>query len=314
MIAAVPTGVWLPWLGALIFAASCVGYIVAAARGQERPSRVTWGVWSVTAGIATVSSWSAGAPPPALVVTAVAALVPAAVVAATLVPVLRGQQVPVDPPTRMQRLIDWTCLGCSAAILAAWVVTDNPTAALALITATDAVAAVPTMGRAWRGQEPYAPYLGGVVSGGFTLLSITSWDLPAWLFPVYFLGMNAVVCTLITVHRVVPRQTATPILDAHLGVLDLLQHPPPGLRPPPDLSTEVTLSRWRWFPHAVLLCRLVPYRDLQTLTATEIERLMWVCSESHRAGWLDRARITPVPHLPRQRTNGWPVTTGTTRR
>jgi hypothetical protein len=194
VIATLPTGVWLPWAGSLAFAASSVGYIAAVARGDVRPSRVTWGVWTVTAGIALGAAAAAGGQLAGLLVTAVTVLVPAAVVGATVVSPMGGVSA---PGSALQRRIDRTCLVAAAATLLGWWGTSSPTAALVLITATDGIAAIPTVVRAWQGHERAGPYIGGMAGAGCALLSLTSWQLADWLFPVYVLTLSTALCVLV---------------------------------------------------------------------------------------------------------------------
>ena len=106
MIADVPTGSWIVWLGALVSVACGLPYARQAYRGAIYPSWVSWSVWTATTGYATATSLAAGAP--------LAAIVPGAAFvrcASILVCVTiggrraRDRGVPRDATTRL----DWGC-------------------------------------------------------------------------------------------------------------------------------------------------------------------------------------------------------------
>src|SRR3954467_8565885 len=67
MIADVPTGSWIVWLGALVSVACGLPYARQAYRGAIHPSWVSWSVGTATTGYATATSLAAGAPLAAIV-------------------------------------------------------------------------------------------------------------------------------------------------------------------------------------------------------------------------------------------------------
>ncbi len=194
MIADVPLGAVIIWIGVLCNVLFPIRMIIATARGEQRPSRVSFFMWTTQAAIAFAASAAAGAGLGALVVSGAAAAVLGAVLVATFVPQLRGRRIAVDPAPWWQAWVDRSCLTVSAVALFAWWLTSNPLVALALAITTDAVAAVPTFVRGWRGEEDWFPYLGFAINAACAFLVITDWAVAQWAFTYYQL----VVCILLT--------------------------------------------------------------------------------------------------------------------
>ena len=190
-------------------------YVRDIALGLVSPSRVSWSVWMATTVIAVVSAVAAGATA-GLVVAGSAALSVGGVLAATVVPAgvrarLRRRAglpvgaAPVDVRTPAQVWIDRVCLALSGLTLGVWAVlsvVDVPDAALyalVAITATDGIAAVPTLARALRGEEEADPFIGFAASAVATFLVLTEPSAPNVIYPAYQLTICtiiAVICTL----------------------------------------------------------------------------------------------------------------------
>ncbi|MDT7582163.1 MAG: serine/threonine protein kinase, bacterial [Pseudonocardiales bacterium] len=194
MIADVPLGDVIIWIGALCNLLFPIPMIIATAQGEQRPSRVSFFMWTTEAAIAFAASAAAGASIGALVVSGAAAGVLGAVFAATFVPQLRGRHVAVDPAPWWQAWVDRLCLTVCALALVGWWLTSNPLVALVLAITTDAVAAIPTFVRGWRGEEDWFPYLGFAINAACAFVVITDWALAQWAFTYYQL----VVCVLLT--------------------------------------------------------------------------------------------------------------------
>ncbi len=205
MIADIPLGAVLVWIGALCNLVFPIPLIIATARGQQRPSRVSFFMWTTEACIAFAASLAAEADLGALLVTGAAAAVLAAVFIATFVPQLRGRHIAVDPAPRWQAGIDRLCLAVCVAALIGWWLTANPLVALLLAILTDAVAAVPTFIRGWRGQEDWLPYAGFAINAACSFVVITDWAVTQWAFIYYQL----VACTLLTLVPLLRNKPAT---------------------------------------------------------------------------------------------------------
>jgi YVTN family beta-propeller protein len=194
VVADVPLGAVIIWIGALCNVLFPIPMIIATARGEQRPSRVSFFMWTTEAAIAFAASAAAGASIGALVVSGAAAAVLGSVFVATFLPQLRGRHIAVDPAPWWQAWVDRLCLTVCALALFGWWITSNPLVALVLAITTDAVAAVPTFVRGWRGEEDWFPYLGFAINAACAFVVITDWALAQWAFTYYQL----VVCILLT--------------------------------------------------------------------------------------------------------------------
>jgi YVTN family beta-propeller protein len=212
MIADVPLGAVIVWLGALCNVLFPIPMIIATARGEQRPSRVSFFMWTTEASIAFAASAAAGAGLGALIVSGAAAAVLGAVFVATFLPQLHGRHIAVDPAPWWQSWVDRGCLTVCAVALLGWYLTSNPLVALILAITTDAVAALPTFVRGWRGEEDWFPYLGFAINAACAFVVITDWSLAQWAFTYYQL----VVCVLLTL---VPLVRNAPAAGVHRRVL-----------------------------------------------------------------------------------------------
>ena len=208
MVADVPLGAVLIWIGVLCNVLFPIPMIIATVRGEMRPSRVSFFMWTTEAAIAFAASAAAGAGISALLVSGAATAVLGAVFVATFVPQLRGRHIAVDPAPWWQAWVDRLCLTVCALALFAWWLTSNPLIALVLAITTDAVAAIPTFVRGWRGEEDWFPYLGFAINAACAFVVITDWSVAQWAFTYYQL----VVCILLTL---VPLVRNEPGVGAH---------------------------------------------------------------------------------------------------
>jgi YVTN family beta-propeller protein len=194
VIADIPLGSVIVWVGALCNVLFPIPMIITTVRGDARPSRVSFFMWTTEAAIAFAASAAAGASVGALVVSGAAAAVLGSIFLATFVPQLRGRHVAVNPAPWWQSWVDKLCLTVCALALLGWWLTSNPLVALILAITTDAVAAIPTFVRGWRGEEDWFPYLGFAINAACAFVVITDWSLAQWAFTYYQL----VVCVLLT--------------------------------------------------------------------------------------------------------------------
>jgi hypothetical protein len=184
------------------------GLVWATVRGHDsagntvRPSRVSYAIWTVEAAIGFAASAAAGAGLGALVVLGGAGFMLGATFAATFT---RAARALPPPPSEVgwQRWVSPTCAVICTAALVGWAAVrfgwvpvppqQGPAVALALVIIADGLAAVPTLRQAWRGQEPWVPYLGFALNAlcGFVVLAAAGqWAFTKWGFVAYQLGIT----------------------------------------------------------------------------------------------------------------------------
>ena len=180
-------------LGAALNAVGHVDYVIDTVRGRCRPSIVSWTLWSFPPGIALAAEIVAGSGPQALLTFALV-LGPLSVLGACAVS--RTAHWATGP-------VDWWCGALSFATILLWAATSNAKLAIALAIVTDALAAVPTVIKAYRVPGSESPGAFGLfaASGTVTLLTIDDWSLATCGFPVYVFGLSNVILLLIVVPR-----------------------------------------------------------------------------------------------------------------
>lgn len=187
------------FIAALVGASGTVLYGRAMLRGQVHPNRVSWCLWGAIPLIAFAAELREGVGVRSIM-TFAAGIGPLAIVALSFV--VR------DGYWNVTRL-DWACGTVSVLTLGIWALTNNPTLAIALSIAADALAATPTLRKAYRAPhtEHLATYLLGAASGGLTVLTISAWTFANAAFPLYVLAICSLIGMVIAINRRGPALT-----------------------------------------------------------------------------------------------------------
>lgn len=212
------------WFGGMVVLVAGLGYIVATVRGQARPNRVSWGLWSATSWLAFLGQLDEGVGA-AAVLTFAAALTPSLIFLGSFVG---------GADWRFSRL-DVTCLLLALATLVAWQITASGLVAIVLSIAVDAIAGIPTIVQAWREpeSESHLPYTAGMVSAACTLLALDEFTLASAAFAIYFLSL----CSILTVELLVVPQ----LRRVHVTLLPRPGHaqlPLPQVGPTRSISAQ----------------------------------------------------------------------------
>lgn len=158
----------------LIFAGQ---YTIATLRGETKPNRVTWLLWSVAPLIAFAAEIADGVGIRSIM-TFLVGFGPLVILIASF----------VNPKAFWKTTrFDLFCGALAVASLIAWLVTSSGDVAIALSIATDALAALPTIVKAYRHPqtESASAYIGGATNGLITLLTLDHWTFSLWGFPLY---------------------------------------------------------------------------------------------------------------------------------
>lgn len=199
------------------FAISLVGtlrYCRLTLLGRVIPNRVSWFLWTLVPLIGFCAQLSDGVGWPAVLTLSIG--VGPGLVFLAACRRGGGRWVPTA--------IDRVCAAVAAVAIAAWLVSGSAGTAVLLTILADAVAAVPTIVKAWRApwtEYPLTFALGGI-NGVLTVATISDWRPQVWAFPVYVMCLGMGLCSLVIVRsRVTTRARQTP-------------HPPPGSAPTAD--------------------------------------------------------------------------------
>jgi hypothetical protein len=201
------TGQDLAAAGALLPLAGFASYLRGTLRGTTQPNRVSWALWAAAPGIAFAAQVAGGTSLRAALVTLTLGLGPAVILAASF----------WNPGAcwRLGRL-DWACAVLACAALAAWALTRRGEVAIALAITADALAAAPTVTKAWQHPESESPwtYLASGVGAGVTLLTITRPTFAAAAFSTWAVTVCAVISVLILRPRTAPAKAVTALTAA----------------------------------------------------------------------------------------------------
>jgi hypothetical protein len=185
----------------LVFAAAIASliaaglYIRAMNKGQARPNRVTWLLWSVAPFIATATEVYSGVTW-AVIPVFMTGFAPFLIFCASFF---------TKAYWKLGKF-DYLCGGISVLALILWVVTMEPVLSIVLSIASDAIASIPTLKKAYRNPETESvwPFITGIFNAATALVVAMTWSFTEISFPIYLLAIN--ILLVLVVHRIKPRK------------------------------------------------------------------------------------------------------------
>jgi hypothetical protein len=176
-------------VGTLIGAAGAVAYLVNTVKGKVKPNRVTFLLWSVVPFIAFSAQVKQGVGLEALM-TFSTGFLPLLVFTASFFNKQAEWKL---------TWFDLTCGMLSLVGLALWMITKVGNVAIFFSIVADALAAVPTVVKAYRYPDtelawPWIATVSGVV---LTLLTLSTFTFANCGFIIYILGLNLLIFTLV---------------------------------------------------------------------------------------------------------------------
>jgi len=181
---------YLVFVAAAASLAAAFAYIRSMFRGETKPNRVTWFMWSVAPFIATAAAVSEG-------------------VEWAVLPVFMSGFCPflIFTASFFSREAYWkhtsfdlVCGALSAAALVLWYITSNPAVAIAFAIVSDALAAIPTILKSRRcpQTESIWPFLIGLFAPMTSFLAAATLGFSEVAFPAYLIALNVVLVVLIS--------------------------------------------------------------------------------------------------------------------
>ena len=160
-------------------------YIRSMFKGQTRPNRVTWLMWTVAPFTATFAAFSSGATWAALPVF-MSGLSPLLILSASFLNNRAYWKLTT---------FDYACGVLSALALVLWYVTENPNVAIVFAIFSDALAAMSTLRKAWLvpKTESLWPFAVGVFSPMTSFLVAPEWTFSEIAFPAYLIAINVLL-------------------------------------------------------------------------------------------------------------------------
>jgi len=183
-----------PVLGLLAGAigiADTIPYVRDVLGGSTRPHRGTWLIWSVLAGVVTLSQYADGATW-SLIMASVQAVVTALVFGLS---VRRGE----GGLTRAELIM----IAVAAAGIVGWAVADEPLLATACVVAADLIGAAMMVPKTHRDPDSETLVTFACASAGGLLAAgaVGAWDVSLLLYPVYYCLVNGAIALLIVERR-----------------------------------------------------------------------------------------------------------------
>lgn len=181
------------FLGAALGMIGSSVYAWRTLQGRASPNRVTFFLWSAAPLIGFLAQLDEGVGLPSVLTLAIG-VGPALVFLASFF----GRAA----PWRLTAF-DLGCGAVSVVALIIWLSMDNPTVAVIFAVLADLLGGIPTIRKAWRAPqtEDWRFFALSGTNGAITLLTITSWDVATWSFPVYITVVGYGIALIVLVRR-----------------------------------------------------------------------------------------------------------------
>jgi len=193
-------------LGALLNIVGTLTYVKATLRGQTKPNRVTWAMWTLAPMIIFFAQLGEGVGMVAII-TLSSALCPMMIFLSSFVNRSAYWQI---------EKIDLACGGLSLLALILWAITRTGDMAIIFSIISDGLASFPTLRKAFRAPETESSFAFVAAAGSavIALLTIDTWTFAHYAFPVYLLGIGiALVAVIEVTPRLRPAAATKPVLD-----------------------------------------------------------------------------------------------------
>ncbi len=176
-------------IGTVIGSVGALWYLIDTIRGNVKPNRVSFLLWSVAPLIAFAAQIQKGVGIQSLMTFSVG-FFPLLIFIASF--------VNKKAEWKLTRF-DLTCGAVSLLGLVLWLITKEGNVAILLSIAADGLAAVPTIVKAYHHPETEIgwPWLTAAMNGLLTLLTVSDWTLAHYGFPLYILLVNLIIYVLV---------------------------------------------------------------------------------------------------------------------
>jgi hypothetical protein len=173
---------YLVLIAALATLAAAIAYIRFMFKGQTKPNRVTWLMWTIAPFTAAFAAFSSGATWAAVPVL-MSGFSPFLILLASLLNKRAYWKL---------GSFDYICGALSALALVLWYLTENPNIAIVFAIFSDTLAATPTLRKAWRNPQTESrwPFVVGIFSPMTSFLVAPAWAFSEIAFPAYLVVIN----------------------------------------------------------------------------------------------------------------------------
>lgn len=177
------------YLAVAIGFAGNLTYVIDTLKGETRPNRVSWFMWTLAPFVAFAAQLSEGVGIQSLI-TFMAGFCPLLVLIVSFV-----DRKAVWKLTSF----DLACGVLSLLGLVLWFITRHATIAIVFSIAADTLAAIPTIRKSYTNPESegWINYLAAAIASGLTLLTIDNWTFATYGFPLYLLTVCIIISSLV---------------------------------------------------------------------------------------------------------------------
>lgn len=176
-------------LGAIIGLIGALSYLIDTVKGKVKPNRVTFFLWALAPLIAFAAEIKQGVGIQALM-TFMVGFIPLIIFIASFVNKKSYWKL---------GWFDFLCGALSLIGLSLWYVTKNGNHAIMFSILADVLASLPTFVKSYYypKTESAFPYLFGVINALIVLLTIKTWNLANYGFPIETVLINSIIFTLV---------------------------------------------------------------------------------------------------------------------
>jgi hypothetical protein len=173
---------WPVILGSVVNLIGTSYYIWNTIKGETRPNRMTWLMWSIAPLIGTAAALASGVTWATLPVF-MAGFMPLLVFIASF--------VNKNSYWKLERF-DYVCGVFSVLALVLWYLTRNPAVAIIFAIASDLTAGVPTLIKCWKypETETASGFTASLFNNLMSFFVITNWNFASIAFPLYLVLIN----------------------------------------------------------------------------------------------------------------------------
>ncbi|AOI61907.1 hypothetical protein [Burkholderia diffusa] len=178
-------------VGSAVSLLAAIPYTLAIYRRSVRPHLFTWFVWSVATAIAAAGQFVAGAGASAWCTAAIALTCFLTFVAS----VFRGE--------RGWTRVDWFFLCAALSAIPLWMLTDDPTISICLVTLIELAGLGPTVRKTLRDpwSESLTYFALCVLKYALALLALSTWNVAAAFYPAANIVASIGICLVMMVRR-----------------------------------------------------------------------------------------------------------------
>lgn len=185
------------FVGATVQLVGVISYIKETLKGNTKPNKVTWLLWTIAPLIATFAALADGVR---------LSVVPVFMAGFGPLLVLLAFFVSKKSYWKLEKF-DYLCGLCSLLALVFWGITKEPVIAIIFAIASDAFAATPTLMKSWKypETETVAAYTTGLFNSLTSFTAIKMWSFAEVAFPVYLVIVNSSLIISVLRKRILPK-------------------------------------------------------------------------------------------------------------